>query len=98
MISTTTALFIPHFSHAMTNNTNPDYFREFRIPLIDLTDPMYERIQIVRMANYVAYHSPFGIIPVDLFLIAKKEAEFLTATDPTMCFYEAMNMSHSIDH
>ena len=49
---------------------------------------MYERLQIVRMADYVAYHSPFGIIvPVDLFMIAKHELRMI----------ETANMLYSLN-
>ena len=68
-------------SHAATNRNTPDYFREFRTPLTIIANPMYERIQIVRMAEYVAYYSPFGIIPVDLFMIAKHESQMIEIAD-----------------
>ena len=73
-----TATFSFSSTYAALGRNTPDYFREFRIPVEVITDPIYERVQIVRTAEYVAYHSPFGIIiPVDLFLIAKHELEFL---------------------
>ena len=94
-ISSVTGSYNPIKSHAASNGNTPDYFREFRIPLRMVADPMYERIQIVRMADYIAYHSIFSIIPSDLLLIAKQEAEFIKATDPELRFIEALNRFHS---
>ncbi len=55
----------------------PDYFGEFRVPLQLAADPMFQRMQFMQFAEYVAYNSPFNILPNDMLLMVRHEGPIL---------------------
>ena len=55
----------------------PDYFGEFRMPLQMAANPMFQRLQFMQFAEYVAYRSPFNILPNEMMMMVQHEAPIL---------------------
>ena len=60
-------------------NRTTDYFGEFRVPLQIVSNSMYQRNQFIHFAEYVAYNSPFNILPNEIELLVRHEYPILAS-------------------